>query len=52
VEPGALVERFGSMEHAAAHVLGRRMREVERGMLDDSGTPLALLLSSPAFQRH
>jgi hypothetical protein len=46
-----LIERVGDLDGLAAHLLGRRPTALESEVLAAGNTPLALLLSSPAFQQ-
>ena len=50
VEGEELRARLGGDEGLMATVLGRRAREAERGAYHESGSGLALMLASPAFQ--
>ena len=47
----ALREKLGGDDALMATLLGRRASEEERGAYYESGTGLALLVASPAFQR-
>jgi uncharacterized protein (DUF1800 family) len=52
IDTQALLERCGSAEDLAAHLLGRRMQPQERAIYLADGKPhLGLLLASPDFQR-
>ena len=52
VDLQSLVDDFGGVPQAAAHVLGRRPTSDERDLLGQPGPQaMALLLASPAFQR-
>ncbi|MHC4218559.1 MAG: DUF1800 domain-containing protein [Planctomycetota bacterium] len=52
VNKASLVERLGGLERTAAHLLGRRLNDLELSVLEGSGSPLALMLAGPAFQWH
>ena len=47
-----LAARIGSPALVSAHLLGRRPTDLERDVLAESESPLALLLAGPAFQWH
>jgi len=51
IDAAALRQRLGGDDALAAHLLGRAPSDAERGILEQSGNALALLLCSPAFQR-
>lgn len=46
-----MIERFGDTQKLAAHLMGRKPNDTERKVLDETESPLALLLAGPAFQR-
>jgi uncharacterized protein (DUF1800 family) len=52
LDAGALQKRLGGLDGLAAHLLGRRPSALERDVLAGADDALALLLASPAFQRH
>jgi uncharacterized protein (DUF1800 family) len=52
IDRAALTARLGGLDATAAHVLGRRPTPLERDVIQETTRPLALLLASPAFQRH
>jgi len=52
IDKARLVERSGGHEDFMAHCLGRRPTPNEVAAYHESGAGLALMLSSPAFQRY
>jgi uncharacterized protein (DUF1800 family) len=51
IDVDALTKKFGSLQAVSAHCFGRAPAAKEVEVLRSSAPPLALVLSSPAFQR-